>query len=398
MKQRPGVLFIVENDYFPRDARVRNECASLASTYRCHVLAPRGKRERFLETVESATCVRFPHFEAASLRFIPLEYLIAAFWIAFLGPLIAAVRGIRIIHVANPPDFVVPLLGWLKIFGVRLVFDVHDLSVETFKGKVASRSRLGRSLEAALRSLESASIGIADAIVATNQSIRQHVTDQRPGALVCVVRNSNGIRYRSLREVDKAPRDGALRIGYFGVLADDEAAGLANFFPIAETMELRGMPYRIAVVGDGPGLAGLQAEAARRRLSDRFEFHGFVGLPKAFELIKEFDFGLVTWGDLPKNRMHTAMKVMDYMCCAVPVCSLPLAEQVRSTQNIGIHEATFEAIAEKMIDTYQDADRFEALRQRTLDHFNAVLCWERQQGALLDVYATLAGTAQPSMP
>jgi len=398
MTQRPGVLFIVENDYFPRDARVRNECVSLASTYRCHVLAPRGRNERFLETVESAACVRFPHFEAASLRFIPFEYLIAAFWIALLAPLIVVVRRIRIIHVANPPDFIIPLLGWLKVFGVRLVFDVHDLSVETFKGKAASRSRLGRSLEAALRALESASIGIADAIVATNQSIRQRVTDQRPGALVCIVRNSNGIRYQSLSEVGKSLRGGPLRIGYFGVLADDDAAGLANFFPVAETLERRGVPYRIAVVGDGPGLASLQAEAARRRLADRFEFHGFVGLPQAFALIKEFDFGLVTWGDLPKNRMHTAMKVMDYMCCGVPVCSLPLAEQIRSTQNVGIHETTFEAIAEKMIDTYQDAERYEALRQRTLDHFNAVLCWERQQGALLDVYTTLAGTVQPSAP
>lgn len=398
MTDRPGVLFIVENDYFPRDARVLNECLSLASAYRCHVLAPRGRGERLFEAVDSATCIRFPHFEASSLRLIAVEYLVAALWIALLAPIIVAVGRIRVLHVANPPDFIVPLLGWLKLFGIRLVFDVHDLSVETFKGKAASRSRLGRRLVPALRALESASIRIADTVVATNQSIRTQVVHSDPGALVYVVRNSNRIRFRSLVDVGKRPRGGPLKVGYFGVLADDEAAGLTNFFSVAETMERRHTPFRIVIVGDGPGVANLRTEIARRRLTDRFEFSGFVRLPKAFDLIKEFDFGLVTWGDLPKNHLHTAMKVMDYMCCGVPVCSLRLTEQLESTQSIGIHEDTFQAVAEKMVDIYGDPERYEALRQRTLDHFNDVLCWERQQGTLLEAYASLTSARGPAAP
>ena len=152
-----------------------------------------------------------------------------------------------------------------------------------------------------------------------------------------MVRNSNAIRFRSLAEVNKRKADGLLNVGYFGVLADDEAAGLKNFFTIAEALARGPLSFEISIVGDGPGLSRLRTQIKEKGLERHFRIHGYVQLPDAFELIKNFDFGVVTWGYLAKNHMHTAMKVMDYMCCAVPVCSLRLKEQVRSTQNIGIH-------------------------------------------------------------
>jgi hypothetical protein len=126
-------------------------------------------------------------------------------------------------------------------------------------------------------------------------------------------------------------------------------------------------------------------------MENRFALHGFVRLPEAFDVIKQFDFGLVTWGDLPKNHLHTAMKVMDYMCCGVPVCSLRLKEQLASTQNVGIHGDTFEEIAQGMANIYRDEHEYEQLRQKTLRHFNEVLSWELQERSLLDAYAALLG-------
>jgi glycosyltransferase involved in cell wall biosynthesis len=310
--------------------------------------------------------------------------------------LLALIHRIKVIHVANPPDFIIPLLSWLKVFGTKIVFDVHDLSVETFNGKSASRSVIGRGLAAVLNGFESLSIRMADLVVVTNSSIKDHVVGKKSKVDVHVVRNSNAIRFRSLAEVGKRRRNGPLNVGYFGVVADDEAAGLNNFFPMAEIFARGPLPYQFSIVGDGPGLSSLKKAVRERQLDSYFRFFGYVGLPDAFDLIKNFDFGLVTWGYLPKNHLHTAMKIMDYMCCAVPVCSLFLKEQVKSTQNIGIHGDTFDQVAARMLDVFQKRAEYESLRQKTLSHFNEKLSWELQSQKLMHAYTSLLNTSRPS--
>lgn len=385
-----NILFIVENDYFPRDMRVFNECVSLSSEYRCYVLAPRGKGEKFVERIKGITCYRFPSLEAKSMKGIIPEYLIAAVAIGIIAPLLVMAHRIKVIHAANPPDFVIPILSWLKLLKVAMVYDVHDLSLETFKGKRFPEGIIRSSLEAALRALELMSISMADAIIATNRSIYGHVMARGSAKTnTVVVRNSNRIVFRTVAEVAKQKTAGPINIGFFGKLGNDEAAGLENFFVIARALTECGTEFKFSIVGDGPGLGFLKDRCRQHGLADRFEFYGFLPIPEAFEIIKEFDFGLVAWGYMQKNHFHTAMKVMDYMCCAVPVCSLRLREQINSTGNIGIIEDTFEEIAHKMVDVYRRPAAYDALRRHTLQHFNESLGWETQEAVLRQTYAAL---------
>ena len=389
MSKKTSILFVIENDYFPRDTRVYNECITLSDAYSCYVLAPREEGEKFIESIQSVRCIRYPHFEARSLRLIGLEYAIAGIWIAVLVPLIVVIKQIDVVHVANPPDFLIPIISWLKLFGTKFAFDIHDLSIETFKGKSASKTLLGKGVEPFLKALELLSIQFADLIITTNRSIFDHVRRQTPHKRIYVVRNSNALLFNGIKDINKSQRTGVVNIGYFGVLADDEAAGLDNFFIIANILAELQIPFKFSIIGNGPGLSYLQQRIKEYGMEERFELYGFVRVPQAFEIIKNFDFGLVTWGYLQKNHLHTAMKIMDYMCCAVPVCSLPLKEQVYSTQGIAIHANTFEGIAQKIAEVYNEVNEYEDLRKRTLNHFNRVLCWEHQQVNLFRAYASL---------
>lgn len=389
MSNKTKILFVLENDYYPRDMRVFNECSSLAQFFSCYVVAPKHKGQKFVERISSVTCYRFPHFEASSVKFIPFEYLIAAFWIAWLVPFITLTRKIKVIHVANPPDFIILILSWLKIFGKKFIFDAHDLSVETFKGKSVSRSSFGRLLIPILQALELSSVNLANLIIASNASIKSYLKHKNKSKPVYIVRNSNDVLFKNIAQINKSKNKELITIGYFGVLGDDDAAGLDNFFLVADTLIKEKIKFCFSVVGDGPGLSNLERKVNQNEMSEKFHFHGYVDFPDAFDLIKNFDFGLVTLSDLPKNHMHTAMKVMDYMCCAVPVCSLRLKEQVISTCGIGIHCDTFEEIANQIIKIYKTTNQYESLREKTLDHFNSTLSWGHQRQNLLKAYRSL---------
>jgi glycosyltransferase involved in cell wall biosynthesis len=381
-------LLVIQNDNFPQDARVLNEARALARLGPCVVLAPRAAGQSIFECLGDMKVFRFPGWSGASLGSLLIEYLVSLFWLGWTIPVIALTHRIHVIHVANPPDFIIPAVAWLRLFGVKLVYDVHDISVETFKAKLPRNGHWLRLLSVPLRALEWSSIRLADLVVATNETILERVRGMHGRQDVVVVRNSNEKRFDEPGQIRK-PRSVVMNVGYFGVVARDAAAGLDNFIALAQRLRRNEVDFKMTIVGSGAGLAHVSERVQAEGLVDRFEFHGFVALPEAFELIEQFDFGLVTWGDLPKNHMHTAMKVMDYMCCAVPVCSLNLTEQLRSTSGIGIHADSFEDIADAMTEVFRDRICYESLRQQTLDRFNRTLSWQMQEAALMSAYARL---------
>lgn len=383
----PGVLFIIENDHFPQDTRVFNECTSLSRTHRCLVLAPRASEQALHERVGPIECVRYPWFEGTTLRTLVLEYAWALLCIGLLVPAMVLWRRVRIIHVANPPDLIIPSLAWLKLFGVKFVFDAHDLSTETYKGKGGRDPGL---MMAILSFLEKVSIHLSDLTIATNESIQRRILERSPRKPNCVVRNSHRVLFKDLDDVGKPVSDGVLHVGYFGILANDKAAGLENIVEVARTLAANGIRFRVSIVGAGAGLPALRDAVRVAGLAEHFLFRGFIAIPQAYQVIKSFDFGLVSWGDITKNHLHTAMKVMDFMCCAVPVCSLPLTEQLRSTGGIGVHESDFPSLALRMADVYRSRTDYEALRAATLKRFNEDLCWELQEARLHTAYRHLS--------
>lgn len=389
MAHSERILFVVQNDHFPQDSRVFNECRALSEMGDCWVVAPHAAGQSWRETVEGIRCLRFPTFMADSVRGIFLEYLISLFWLATIIPTLVILKGIRVIHVANPPDFIIPSVGWLKLVGVKVVYDMHDLSTETFRAKLGPKPGHLRHLLPPLAALERWSLKLSDLMVSTNDSILERARRQHPDVKSVVVRNSNPIIHTAVEQVKKQHNDGRIRIGFFGLLADDPAAGLENIIAVANQLRDANCPFVMQIVGTGPGLPTLRTLVVSQNLSENFEFLGFIPIPAAYAVISTFDFGLVAWGNMPKNHLHTAMKIMDYMCCAVPVCSLNLVEQLRSTAGVGIHADDFTTLANQMISIYHDPSEYDALRRSTLAHFNEVLCWELQEQKLRGAYADM---------
>src|SRR5690606_4136984 len=87
--------------------------------------------------------------------------LILSLWIFFR-------HGVDIIHACNPPDTIF-LVGMLyKPFGVRFIFDQHDITPELY---IAKYGREGFYYKVLL-ALEKATYRTADVVIATNESYR----------------------------------------------------------------------------------------------------------------------------------------------------------------------------------------------------------------------------------
>lgn len=387
-----NVLFVVENDYFPRDARVFNECLTVSeqSTNQCYVLAPRNnqEKEKFFEKIGEVTCFRYPSLESPSTRGLFIEYGVAAINFFFLIPLITFCCRIKVIHVANPPDFILVLVAWLKLFRVKFIFDHHDIAITTFSSKVDSGKLFFKVLSPILKTFERFSLNLADLVIATNNSFREYEMTINNRLNIFVIRNSNKKRYQTIDQIQKKPND-VLQLVYFGIIGSDAASGVTNLITLSKHLIESTVAFKIHVIGDGPGLSTLTSGVESENMQKFFEFHGFMAIEETLEKMIQYDFGIVTLNYSDKGHLHTAMKIMDYMCCAVPVCSLKLKEQMFSTGGIGVHAKDFEDMAKQIIQTFADENRYESLREQTLKHFNENLCWEKQAQTLIDGYSQL---------
>lgn len=389
--KKKNVLFIIPNNYYPEDIRVYNESNTLSETtdYRCFVLTPRKKGEKYFEIINNIKCYRFPYYDASSIIGLFSEYFIVTFFLFFLSPYVVFRNKIKVIHLANPPDHLILLVYWLKLFNRKIIFDHHDLSLEVIKGKFKSKkSVIVQILVWGSSIFEWLSIKLADKVITSNNSIKEYDQRIEKKKKIIVVRNSSNVQYLSIKEIPKKRRD-YLHLGYFGVIGGDRAAGIENFVAIAKELLARNIKFQFTVIGDGAGLKPLKSLAEKNGLKDYFSFLGYVPLQQAFGLIINFDFGILPWPDIPKNHLLSAIKVMNYMCCGVPVCTLNLKEQLLSTSGIGIHTDTFEEMVDKIIKIKNNKNSYNALRTRTLNYFNTVLCWEKQEFFLLEAYKSL---------
>jgi len=388
---KKNVLFVIANNYFPEDIRVYNESTTLSEEegYNCYVLTPKKKGEKTKEIVNNITCYRFPYFDAASVIGLVFEYILVSFFIMVLAPVIVFRKKIHVIHLANPPDHLILLVYWLKIFNVKIIFDHHDLAVEVIKGKFQSeKSILLKILVSVFTFFEKISLRLADHVITSNNSIKENDQKIIKKNEIVVVRNSNKIQFNNIEEIPKKKNE-VLHLGYFGVIGNDRAAGLDNIILIAKELIKRKVPFIFTVIGDGPGFMTLKELINNEKIEEYFDMRGFVPLNDAIKEIIHFDFGILPWPDIPKNHFLSAIKIINYMCCGVPVCSLKLKEQLITTQGIGIFSDDFNTMADSIIDVYKDEQEYDLMRKRTLERFNKFLCWEIQKMELIHIYNNL---------
>jgi hypothetical protein len=162
---------IVENGNFPGDPRVSTEARTLRDWgYAVTVIGPDDKKAASQRTIEGINVYRFLCVRSfGGILGYLLEYTSAAIAIFTLTAYVCVTHGFDIVHIANPPDFLVPLISIYKLFGKRIIFDQHDLTPELYAARFSQTNALLLRIQTVLERL---SYRWADHSIVTNESYR----------------------------------------------------------------------------------------------------------------------------------------------------------------------------------------------------------------------------------
>ena len=365
---------VVHGD-FPLDPRVAREArAARDGGYEVDVVAMRRNGEPAREKVEGMRVYRLPfsHDRDAGFAGFLAEYagFTAAATVAVAR--LAWKRRYDVVHVHNPPDFLVAAGLLPKLLGARLVFDVHDLSPDMFDMRFRGSKGAGVA-QRVLKIVERAACRASDAVITVHEPYRGELVRRGvPPADVTVVMNSVD---ETLLPPSAEPPGDSFRIVYHGTVTPHYGVDL-----VVEAFALVAgrLPHAaLAIYGEGDLVPAVRRRAAELGVADSVEVGGgYLPQREVLDRIRGASVGVVPNRPTPLNRFALSSKLFEYVALGIPAVSadLPTLREHFDDQEVRYFRAgSAESLAEALLDVAGDpasaavrataaAARYEAYR------------------------------------
>ncbi len=389
--KRAAVCIIIENLPVPIDRRVWQEARALRdSGYRVSIICPKGSGfPKSRETMEGIEIYRHWLWEASG----PLGYLFEYSWALaaqfFLSLRVYARTQFRVLQACNPPDTIFLIALFFKLFGVRFIFDHHDLNPELYETKF-QRHDLGYKL---VCWAERWTFRTADVSIATNESYRQ-VAMVRGGMSrerTFVVRSCPDLARIRIRPPQPELKGGRRHlVVYLGVMAHQDGLDLL-IESIAFLAKLRKCDDTLFVlIGSGPELPQLKALASERGLDAQVKFTGRLPDEDVAAYFSTAAFGVAPDRSTPMNDKSTMNKILEYMAFGLPVVLYDLTEGRCSAGDAALYARKDdpEDFAQKVMTLLDSASLRAELGARARKRIEEKLNWDMEKRELLQAYAT----------
>jgi glycosyltransferase involved in cell wall biosynthesis len=384
------VLIIVENLPLPFDRRVWQEARTLrAAGAEVSIICPTGKgHEARYECLEGIHIHRhrLPIEADSALGYLG-EYGLALFWETVLAWKIFFKRGFHVIHGCNPPDLIFLVALQFRLFGVKFLFDHHDINPELYEAKFNRRGFFWKLMVF----FEKLTFKVASVSIATNQSYRQ-IAMERGGkapADVFVVRS--GPDLSRLKAVEPAPRwrnGRRFLVGYVGVMGEQEGIDLLIDAVDYIVHDLGRTDIQFCLVGGGSSLSTLIAEVERRGLADFMTFTGRAPDMDLFEVLSTMDIGVNPDRVNPMNDKSTMNKIMEYMAFGKPMVQFDVTEGRFSAQDASLYARSNDSrdLAAKLVELLDHPECRARMGEFGLQRVENELSWGHQIDPLIAAY------------
>jgi glycosyltransferase involved in cell wall biosynthesis len=401
MKPKRSILIIVQNLPVPFDRRVWQEATSLRRHgFGVAVICPKkGKCTASYERLEDVDIYRYPLIYEANKGvagyFVEFVYCwLASLWLALKA---YAYRPFHAIHACNPPDTFFALALLFRPFGVKFVFDHHDLCPEMFVAK--GRSRTGM-LYRGLVLLERMTLKSADAVIAVNESHRT-IALQRggiPNERVTVVRSGPRRGWADIHSPSPELKRGRPHmVLYLGEMCEQD--GVTHLLHAIQTYRTLGPDDTLfAFVGGGPDQPRMKAMAEEMGLGPSVHFSGRIPDEQLWAYLSTADVCVDPDPYTEWSNMSTMNKIIEYMAFGRPIVAFDLVEHRRSAESAAIYvEGNDDAVLGRAIrELLGDVERRQIMSQFARTRFREELAWENSEQRLIGTYRQLLDGQVPA--
>jgi glycosyltransferase involved in cell wall biosynthesis len=389
---KPCVLIIVENLPVPLDRRVWQEsCALRDAGYQVVVICP--KMRGFNMAEENLEGIQiYRHWiseEAGAFLSFFQEYLTALlgeFWLVWK---VWRKNRFKVIHLCNPPDLLFLVALPFKLFGVKVIYDVHDVVPEMFEAKFGRRGLIYWFVRVA----ERLTYACANVVLATNESVKEIAFHRGKKAAdkVFVVRTAPKILPGNWPPDPALKKGRAFLVGYVGVMGN--ADGVHYLVEAAAHLihKLGRRDIQFLLMGTGPEYDNLVELRNRLKINEFVDLPGRVSNEFLFSALQTIDLGASCDPRNSYNDHCTMNKVLEYMAFSKAQVMFDLKEGRASAGGAAVYVSENSAVklAEGIGTLLDDRNRRQSMGILGAERLHKDLGWEKSVQALLKGYETV---------
>ncbi|HMU45697.1 MAG TPA: glycosyltransferase family 4 protein [Chitinophagaceae bacterium] len=388
MFEKKHVLIIVENLPLPFDRRVWQEANTLAENgAKVSIICPKMKGyTKSYEKINGIDIYRHPlPVEANGFMGYIAEYFLAFFWEFILSWKIFFKKRFHVIQGCNPPDTIFFVAFFFKIFGVKYVFDHHDISPELYIAKYNKKGFFYRMLLL----MERLTFITANFSIATNESYKEIAIrrGKMPEGKVQVVRSGPKLdRLKLTKGNEKYKKGRRFLVGYVGVIGAQE--GLDLLLDSVKYIISKRTDVQFAIVGGGTDLEQIKKMSTELELNDYVDFYGRVEDATLVDVLNTSDVCVNPDRPTIMNDLSTMNKIMEYMALRKPIVQYDLKEGRFSAQHASLYADNTNTtdFAEKIIWLLDHPEQRKEMGEFGYNRVVNELSWEYESKKLVNFY------------
>ncbi|MDY0016243.1 MAG: glycosyltransferase family 4 protein [Candidatus Delongbacteria bacterium] len=389
MKEK--ICFIVQ-EYYPKDARVRKYVNLVtANGYEADVISLRREKDPKFEAHENLNIYRIglPKKRGGLVRYL-LEYFIFFFIASFLVTRLYFKRRYKVIHINTLPDFLVFCALIPKLFGAKLVLDMHEVTPEFFMMKydICSRNIIIRILLL----IEMLSVKYADRLIVITGKMKKLFSerDKIKESKIDFILNVPEKTPPYVKEgFDFRKR---FNIVYHGTIT--------KVYNIPEALEAvaeasKKIPHiKYHIYGEGEDVPLLRKRAEELGIKNSVIFHGYLNHTEILEELKNMDIGILPWPKSVLSDISFSNKIAEYISMGIPVIASHMnsLDDYFSPGSIFYNEEGGK-ISDVLINLYSDPLKAEKGSKKALDEYKRIT-WDVMSRKYLSILEKLTNRTE----
>ncbi|MBL7742099.1 MAG: glycosyltransferase family 4 protein [Chitinophagaceae bacterium] len=388
MFQGKHILMVVENLPLPFDRRVWQEANTLKENgAEVSIICPKMKGyTKSYECINGIHIYRHPlPLEARGAIGYIREYGAALFWEFFLSWKIFFKKRFHVIQGCNPPDLIFIVALFFRIFGVKYVFDHHDINPELYIAKYNKKGMFYKFLLWA----ERLTFMSANYSIATNESYRDIAIKRgkMPPEKVTVVRSGPKLdRLKITPGNEKYKKGRKYLVGYVGVIGEQE--GIDLLLESARYITAQRQDVQFAIVGGGTDVEKLKKLSEEMGLSDYVDFYGRVDDETLVDVLNTADICVNPDKPTVMNNLSTMNKIMEYMALKKAIVQYDLKEGRVSAQGASLYATNTDTrdFAQKMVWLLDNEKTRKEMGEYGYQRIINELSWDYEKNNLVNFY------------
>jgi glycosyltransferase involved in cell wall biosynthesis len=389
-------ICMVVYSYYPRDQRVRREAETLKENGALvHIICARNENEMGFDIHNNITIYRVPLEIKRKKGY--LAYFLRYFMFLILSTALLTRLFIKykykVVHIHSIPDYEVFCAFVPKLFGAKIILDLHELMPEVFATKFDISMDSKKVYIAKV--LEKVSVRFADFTISTShirKKILKERTQKKDVAVIMNLPKRDIFKWRDMTEFIKANGlEESFIVSYVGGLNPERELDVV----IKAIKYIEEKVSNIAFIFCGSGekeyIASIQNLIKDLNLEKKVLFMGYVPQGDVLNYVTISNVSLSPYKIHPNLNPIGSTKVFEYLLVPKPVIVADYPANREEFKDLVLFYkcSDYKSLGEKIFEVYKNEEEFKKMALRAQEVLFRRYNPKRNEEKLLGIYNNL---------